>query len=260
MLPLSEAVERLKAGTLPARAACITFDDGYADNATNALPILQKHGLTATFFIATGYLNGGRMFNDTVIEVIRHARSDMLDLSKLGLGQHDVSTELAKADAIRKILPVLKYLPQNERDAADAILSELPLSDALPGNLMLTTAQLKSLHRAGMEIGGHTSRHPILAKLDAGAAKQEILAGKQYLEDVLGVPVRLFAYPNGKPGVDFLPEQAAMVRELGFIAAVSTQRGAASQSADPYQLPRFAPWRVKSAWFVPELLNNLYNS
>jgi hypothetical protein len=71
VLPLPEAVARLKAGTLPARAASITFDDGYADNFTRALPILQKHGLHATFFIATAYLDGGRMFNDTVIESIR---------------------------------------------------------------------------------------------------------------------------------------------------------------------------------------------
>ena len=52
-------------GDLPARPAVITFDDGYADNRTVALPILQAHGLTATFFVATGFLDGGRMWNDT---------------------------------------------------------------------------------------------------------------------------------------------------------------------------------------------------
>ena len=71
VLPLDEAVARLKAGTLPARAVCITFDDGYADNHHVALPILRRHGLVATFFIATGFLDGGRMWNDTVIEAIR---------------------------------------------------------------------------------------------------------------------------------------------------------------------------------------------
>jgi len=54
VLPLDEAIVRLKHGDLPQRAAAITFDDGYADNFTTALPILKAHGLSATFFIATG--------------------------------------------------------------------------------------------------------------------------------------------------------------------------------------------------------------
>ena len=59
VLPLDQAVRRLSTGTLPERAASITFDDGYADNCTVALPLLLKHGLPATFFIATGFLDGG---------------------------------------------------------------------------------------------------------------------------------------------------------------------------------------------------------
>ncbi|MEO6562308.1 MAG: polysaccharide deacetylase family protein, partial [Nitrosospira sp.] len=53
VIPLRDAVQGLRQGKLPSRAACITFDDGYADNAEIALPILQKHGIPATFFVAT---------------------------------------------------------------------------------------------------------------------------------------------------------------------------------------------------------------
>lgn len=71
VLPLPEALARLRNGSLPPRAACITFDDGYADNEAVALPLLRQHGLHATFFIASGFLDGGRMWNDTVIEAVR---------------------------------------------------------------------------------------------------------------------------------------------------------------------------------------------
>src|SRR5690348_9018674 len=54
VLPLREAVVRLKARTLPSRAFCLTFDDGYADNLTVAAPLLVKHSLPATVFVATG--------------------------------------------------------------------------------------------------------------------------------------------------------------------------------------------------------------
>lgn len=260
VLPLFEAVDRLQKGTLPARAVCITFDDGYADNATVALPVLQRHGLSATFFIATAYLNGGRMFNDTVKEVVRHAQHERLDLTEIGLGVHDLSAPGAREGAINRMLRKLKYLPVDVRDRTVTRLCELAECGPLPDNLMLTTDQLRQLHRAGMEIGAHTARHPILARLDAESVVQEIVSGRQFLEAATGAPIRLFAYPNGKPGVDYLPEQVRIVRELGFAAAVSTQPGAASQSSDMFQLPRFTPWQPGIGYFVPQLLRNLRNS
>lgn len=257
VLPLPEAVSRLRAGTLPARAAAITFDDGYADNYTHALPILQKHGLHATFFIATAYLDGGRMFNDTVIESVRHTKLARLDLSDMQLGIHEMSSAAAKRQAIHQILPKIKYLLPDEREAAAARVAERAEVGNLPTDLMMTSEQLKNLHAAGMEIGGHTHRHPILAKLDRAAAQTEIAAGKTALEEKLGAQVRMFAYPNGKPGTDYLPEQADIVRELGFEAAVSTSHGISTRSADKYQLARFTPWDAKPTAYALRLMQNL---
>ena len=56
--PLGRALDALRQGTLPPRVLCLTFDDGYADNHALALPILRRHGLTATFFITTAGLDG----------------------------------------------------------------------------------------------------------------------------------------------------------------------------------------------------------
>ncbi len=257
VLPLEEAAARLKAGTLPPRAASITFDDGYADNVTHALPILQKHGLPATFFIATAYLNGGRMFNDSVIETIRRTRLARLDLSSLQLGVHPLGDDVAKATAIGQLLPRVKYLPIDQREETVASIARLAEVDHLPDDLMMTTAQLKALHGAGMGIGGHTHRHPILAKLDHNAAHDEIEAGKRWLEETLGSHIRLFAYPNGKPGSDYLPEQAAIVRELGFDAAVSTQAGISTAQTDAFQLRRFTPWDGNNQKFALRMLENL---
>jgi peptidoglycan/xylan/chitin deacetylase (PgdA/CDA1 family) len=258
ILPLPEAVARLKSASLPSRAACITFDDGYADNADIALPILQRHGVHATFFIATAYLNGGRMFNDTIIHAIRHSRGDRLDLSCLGFGEYDLGSLEAKRRALIDILWKVRYhLPQERRKDAAEELVRLATDTPPPTDLMMDTQKLRTLAEAGMEIGGHTASHPILAQIDNAAARREIAEGRDYLEAVLGTKPRLFAYPNGRPGVDYLPEQAQIPRELGFEAAVSTHWGAARHGSDPFQLPRFTPYSHDIRRFTPLLLRNL---
>ena len=256
VLPLAEAVARMQSGSLPARAACITFDDGYADNTEIALPILQRQGLNACFFIATDYLNGGRMWNDGVIETVRAAHGPMLDLSALGLGRYEISNTNEKRTAIHVILGQIKYLPEQAREQRAAQIAELAQVN-LPTDLMMRTTQIRALHAAGMAIGGHTAHHPILARLSPDRARQEIARGKETLEEIIGERVTLFAYPNGKPKHDYTREHTAMVRELGFHAAVSTAWGVATRTADPFQLPRFTPWDVSSPRFLLRMLSNL---
>jgi peptidoglycan/xylan/chitin deacetylase (PgdA/CDA1 family) len=246
VLPLPAAVVGLRDGTLPARPLCITFDDGYADNATLALPILRKLGLHATFFIATGYLNGGRMWNDTIIEAVRRAAEPRLDLARLGLGELAIGSDEARRDAIAALLRLLKYLPKTERETKAKAVADA-VGAALPNDLMMIDRQVRELHAAGMTIGAHTVTHPILAGLSDSAAREEIAESKRALEDLTGKPVALFAYPNGKPARDYTAAHVAMVRELGFEAAVSTAEGAASAGGDLHQIPRFTPWD-KTRW------------
>lgn len=256
VLPLDEAASRLAAGTLPPRAAAITFDDGYADNATLALPALQRAGLCATFFIATSFLDGGRMWNDTVIESVRACRADWLDLDAVGLGRHAMDSMAARRQAVCQLLPAIKYLAPARREAAVAAV-HAACGERLPDDLMMRSEQVRALRRAGMQIGAHTRSHPILTRLDAPTAFSEIVGSKHDLEALLGEPVTLFAYPNGKPGVDYGAGHARMVREAGFAAAVSTAPGAASASSDRFQLPRFSPWDRDRARYGLRMLANL---
>ncbi|SDY34167.1 Peptidoglycan/xylan/chitin deacetylase, PgdA/CDA1 family [Nitrosomonas halophila] len=256
VLPLFEAVNRLRDGTLPARAACITFDDGYADNEAIALPLLNKFGLPATFFIAAGFLDGGRMWNDTVIESFRHAQGNTIDLREIDLGLHTITTLPDRRQALFATIDALKYMDPKLRQTQVEKLANLIAAD-LPDDLMMTADQVRTLHRNGMEIGGHTMNHPILARLDDASARIEIAEGKAKLEAITGAPVRFFAYPNGKPGKDYLPAHVAMLKELGFEAAVSTAWGAARHGSDMYQLPRFTPWDKSEFFYVLRMLRNM---
>lgn len=256
VLPLDQAVSLLKAGSLPARAACITFDDGYADNFQVAMPILQQHGLPATFFIATGFLDGGRMWNDTIIEAVRDTTEPLLDLSSLNLGKHPVSTLAERRLAIGALIDQIKYRPAAQRIGVTEEIANIAQVQP-PQDLMMTSSQVKSMRQSGMQIGAHTVSHPILAQLTDDQAKDEISKSKTFLERLLDERVGLFAYPNGKPGEDYLPRTVEVVRSLGFDAAVSTQWGVSKQGDDLMQLKRFTPWDRSRLRFGIRMLRNL---
>ena len=256
VLPLDQAVAHLKAGTLPSRSACVTFDDGYADNCQIALPILQRHGMTATFFIATGFLNGGRMWNDTLIETVRARQGTALDASCAGLGPFHLGTVAQSRQAIDALIMKVKYLGTAKRIEVTQTLATRA-SVNLPNDLMMSSAEVKTLRQAGMQIGAHTASHPILALLNDSEARQEIQDSQTFLQDLLGERIGLFAYPNGKPGEDYSSQTVDVVRQLDFDAAVSTTWGTTQTGDDLLQIRRFTPWD-RSKWrFGLRLLNNL---
>lgn len=256
VLSLGDAANKLAAGTLPTRALVITFDDGYADNATVALPILKRYGLVATFFISTGFLDGGRMWNDSVIECLRNTRKSSLDLEQFGLGRVTSNSADERRNAIEILLSRIKYLTLEERQEAIVRLQQLCGLNTLPSDLMMSTDQVRELHVSGMECGGHTVNHPILQSLSLNDARKEIDQGKRHLESIISAPIEVFAYPNGKPNQDYSAEHAHIVKDLGFLCAVTTAKGAAQQGDDMFQIPRYSPWGNSFPIWSARLLTN----
>ncbi len=256
VLPLAEAVAGLREGRLPSRPAVVTFDDGYADNRTVALPILLRHGLPATFFVCSGFLDGGRMWNDTVIETLRRCTAPVLDLRALGLGVHQTGAVSQRRAAIASLIGQLKYLaPAVRLRQVDAIAVCADVE--LPDDLMMSSVQVRELAHAGMTIGAHTVHHPILSGLPEDEASAELVEGRRRLEQIIGGPVRFFAYPNGMPGRDYSAVHVRLVRQAGFEAALTTAWGAARPGCDLYQIPRFTPWDRGCLRFGLRLANNL---
>jgi peptidoglycan/xylan/chitin deacetylase (PgdA/CDA1 family) len=253
VLPLDEAAERLAAGTLPAGAACITFDDGYRDNHDIAMPLLKRYRLPATVFVASGYLDGGRMFNDSVLEGIRRVRSGELDLRRYGLGKRHVSDIVSRRELVHDLTQAVKYLTPKQRNEFCAELAWLA-DEPLPDNLMMSSEQVRHMAREGIDIGGHTVHHPILATLEPGQAEQEIRDNRTVLHDLIGHAPRCFAYPNGKPGRDYNADHARMVQSAGYSTAVSTAYGVAQPQADRFQLPRFMPRERHGLLFIARML------
>ncbi|MEQ8230563.1 MAG: polysaccharide deacetylase family protein [Gammaproteobacteria bacterium] len=254
ILPAGEALALLYAGKLPRRALSITFDDGYRDNLEHALPVLQRHGVRATFFVTTRHLDGGMMWNDRVIAAVRAWPEDTLDLREHGLGE--VALEGDRCRALHALLPRIKYLPAAEREALSLAL--LAASGAADTRLMMNAEEIRALHAAGMEIGGHTDGHPILAGLADAGARDEIVRNKDTLERILDAPLDIFAYPNGTPGRDYDTRHVAMLRECGYRYALTTAAGTANTLTDPLQVPRFTPWDRERARYLARMTMNYF--
>jgi peptidoglycan/xylan/chitin deacetylase (PgdA/CDA1 family) len=230
----------------------ITFDDGYADNAELALPILARQGLTASFFVATSFLDGGRMWNDTIIETVRRAPA-RVDLEDLGAGTLDLNGAETRAAATTRLIRAWKHLPPGERQSrVDELARRAGVQP--PTNLMMRSDQVRALARAGMTVGSHTATHPILAKIDDAEAEREMRESRARLESITGEPVTQFAYPNGRLGDDYELRHAEIARRVGFELALSTDPGMVERGSDPYRLPRFGPWPEASWRFGARLL------
>lgn len=253
--PLGEALELLRQGRLPSGTVALTFDDGYEDNYSVALPILAEEGVPATIFIATRFLDGGRMFNDTVWESFRETANDGIDLDFLGLGQIPLRTWADRRATAARVIDAIKYLEIEERESAAMRVAEAA-GVSLRTDLMMTSDQVARLPQDLITVGAHTHSHPILTRLAPSEARSDVELGRTRLEALCGRPIDLFAYPNGKPGQDYDRTHVDMVRDLGFTAALTTSPGTHTGSADFHQIPRFTPWREDYPRFAAMMLAN----
>ena len=257
VLALPDAVRRLREGTLPARAACITFDDGYLNNLTIAAPVLEQAGMPATFFVAGGAIDAGIMWNDLVIEAMRIDSTAFSGIAGEDTGV-TASTE-PDATSTNRVIMALKYKPLDDRwRIAESVYREVG-DDAVP-RLMMTRDEVRELAGHGFDIGGHTLRHPILSELPDDQARDEIEGCMRWVEQVAGKAPTMFAYPNGKSGRDFDDRHEQMARQAGFEAACSTDWRLGSAVTDPYSIPRVGPWWRYGGGAVSGLLRNYVRS
>ncbi|MCP5264929.1 MAG: polysaccharide deacetylase family protein [Burkholderiaceae bacterium] len=255
VMSLTEAVDRLREGSLPPRAAAVTFDDGYRDNATNAAPILRDAGLSATVFVNTAYLDGRVPFFELITDLVRGFDGERLDLEDWGLGCHEMGTDDQRSSAIDAICGQLKYLAG---DRCDRYVAEIAQREGVPitGDLMLDEAALGTLVDAGLEIGSHGHDHFILSTLSPHEARDQLARSRDIIASMTGAAPRFYAYPNGKRGIDFDDTHIEMVKDAGYDAAFAADDGVCCSTEQLFSLPRFGPWATNGLRFKTQMLCN----
>ncbi|MGE5329739.1 MAG: polysaccharide deacetylase family protein [Deltaproteobacteria bacterium] len=218
----------------------ITFDDGYADNALEVLPILEETNIPATFFISLGYIGKSEEFWWDELERIILLQDILADNFKF----KDKTWELKNEKEINRFYTDMHLLIKKmEAPRREELIKYLRgwaniSEEGRESHKPVSIKQLKKLSGSSLvTIGAHSVTHSCLANQTLESQKWEIEKSKSGLEDFIGKEVKVFSYPFG--GLkDYTKQTAQLVKEAGFIKAASNFSGQWHYWSDSFQIPR----------------------
>ena len=263
IIPLRQMRQDLADGNLPRQALAVTFDDGYADNLRNAKPMLDRFDVPATVFVTTGYLGSEREFWWDELERLLLEPGTLPEKLYLSVNGSTYQWEIGEAayyseetyrclrrwhieqqddPTVRHYLyrTLWQLLYPMRDDERRKLLDDLlawgnAKRTGRPTHRALSQDEVVNLVQGGLvEVGAHTVTHPSLSALPMALQQSEIQESKKYLEEIIGRPVRSFAYPHG----DYTADTVSIVRETGFSCACSADAGIIDQRTGHFQLPR----------------------
>jgi len=237
---LEETVSWLRSGAPGPPRVVLTFDDGYPDTYEVAFPALRQRRLPATLFLSTAPLETGEsLWLDRLRALVKLTPAEVFHSARLGLGPWPLVSMSDRLLALRHLGAHLKDKGAagiddtlgelEERLGAEAVTAGRPRT--------LTWAQVETMAKDGISLGGHTHRHYIMSRLAAEEARTEAATSIDLIRLRVGVPVTSFAYPNGAPG-DYTLGTRALMAELGMTCVCTTVFGFAGPGDDLLELPR----------------------
>jgi peptidoglycan/xylan/chitin deacetylase (PgdA/CDA1 family) len=256
-VPLSELASRLRRGRRARPVVALTFDDGYADNLHEALPLLEKYGAPATVFISTAWIGRGEPFwwdrLSAIVQAVERPPSEV----RLQIGD-DVFIWQRQADdsdhtrARKQLLMavrtrLMKATDHEHRAALDQLerLANPENTDDTAGRPM-TQHELRCLASSPLiEVGAHTMTHCRLSDLSPDAQFEEITGSRRQCRELVGESPSSFAYPFGA----FNAATPELVRSAGFKRACSTVNELFWAGSDMMLVPRVIPWNHTARQF-----------
>lgn len=185
--------------TIPEYALLITFDDGWKEN-YNLMDIITEYKIRPVIFLTSHLINTNRNFWFTICK-------------------KDESDRLKKISNIQRLNDLLSeydYYPEKE----------------FPDSRQVLNLEEIQKMRGLVDFGSHTCFHPILPKCNLQEKSSEINGSMERLEEILGMPVTFFAYPNG----DYDQQTIEILKNSRIKIARSTDAGWTNRKSDPYRL------------------------
>lgn len=204
---------------------CFTFDDGYRDNLTEALPIFRDFGYPLAVNVTTGFLDRTASTWWYFLEDVM-ARRQKLEIEWGGEPfEWTWTTPEDRVIAFTQIATLIRTQDAQRRDVLLQTLGEATGLDPLTRTreLILSWEELRQL--AGhwhVTVGAHSVGHHVLSQLSEADLKRELLESKTMIEARLGKRVQHFAYPFG--GRDAAgPREFDAALQADYTTAVTTR-------------------------------------
>lgn len=240
IVPAIRIVERIGRGESVSRLIGVTFDDGYVDNLTTAVPIASRLDVPITVFVTVRpVLDGTTFWWDRLGRTLLHGTAPASGTITIGDLTIPVRSQVERLAAVHALHARLRPVAAERREAVlrelESVCGVVPVPAA---DRAMTRDELRLLAACpGVEIGAHTLTHPSLATLPPDEQQAEIAGSRSLLDRFLGTTVRLLAYPFGKDD-----NVSALTRELagaaGFDGAFTTIPVPTDSSVDVYAVPR----------------------
>lgn len=225
-------------------AVCVTFDDGYADNAREALPILEEEGVPATFFVSTGTIGSTSEFWWHELERIileKQSLPPRFIVDGCSLKRNwPTGTAGERQEFYREILHLMNRADAECRNKWLAQIRHWAHTGegCADTHRPMTVEELRLLAESRwVTIGAHSVTHTRLSCLSSEAQREELCASKKQLEEWLGREISTFSYPFGRRS-DYTRQSIMLCQEAGFTKVAANFPGRAHRWTDPYQVPR----------------------
>ena len=266
VLPLGEALQRLRERTLPPGAVALTFDDGMHDFAVNAAPILERFGFPATVYMATFYLGfDGPIFDVFCSYMIWRSRGARIDLSELipGAGVHDLAGPIGRELAFRAVVSyadqmAMSLLDKHHLATGLGALLGVDVADLNKRQLLrvMPPDEARAMAARGFDFQLHTHQHRV--PRDEQQFMDEIETNRAELLAISGRTPTHFCYPSGVYHAEFFP----WLERAGVVSATTCDTGIADPTTPLLLLPRivdgaqlsgleFEAWLSGAAAFLP---------
>lgn len=253
ILPLAEATRRLYDGTLPPKSVALTFDDGAADFASRALPVLREFNAPATLYLTTYYCFVRHPVFDIMLGYLlwkgRASGGDLREICECA-EPVTVRTREEQGQAFERVQALVR---QNTMDAdqkndllarvAGALgvdYADLVRREML---MLMSPETVKALPADLVDVQLHTHRHR--TPRDRTLFTREIVDNAAGIHELRGAanPLEHFCYPSGDYSSEFLP----WLRESGVRYATTCLPELATRASDPLLLPRLVDTMEQSA-------------
>ena len=239
VLSLSQLCDELANPGSRGQAVTVTFDDGYRDLYTNALPVLRKYEIPATVYLTRDCIETGEVaWYDRIFLALQVAPPGVLHLPIRGGPRIVLGSPQQRIAVGRQIVSLLRRTaPAERRHFCNILEQRVSLPAGMLAGRMLSWSEIREMRSAGIFFGSHTLSHPVLSMLTAEEVEAELRDSKCLLEARLGEPVLDFAFPFGKPE-DCGPIAHAAVTRCGYRSAVTTSWGINKPGANMNALRR----------------------